>query len=109
VGETSRRWVRRGLLAIVWSAGLYYLVFGGEYSWPNLRTLERERSVASARLDSLRTAADSVEARADSLATDAFAIERTARERYGFLRSGEHLYRFVSPASGTVDPSRSGD
>jgi cell division protein FtsB len=101
--------VRRGLLAAVWCAGLYYLVFGGEYSWPNLRSLERERAVAAARLDSLSSAADSVSARADSLATDSFAIERTARERYGFLRDGEHLYRFVGAAGEAVDPPRSGD
>ncbi len=107
--ETGRRWIWRVLLAAVWCAGLYYLFLGGEYSWPNLRALEHERTVASARLDSLQIAADSVSTRADSLATDSFAIERTARERYGFLREGEHLYRFVGATGRTVDPSGSGD
>jgi len=99
------------MLAAVWAVAAYYLGFGGEYSWSDLRGLEHERDVAQTRLDSLRSAADSVVRRADSLASDPFAIERTARERYGFVRKGEHLYRFVGPedGSGPVDRARGRD
>jgi cell division protein FtsB len=107
VGERARRRLRRGLVAAVWCGALYYVVFGGEYSWSDLRALERDEAVAAARLDSLRAEADSVSRRADSLATDPFAIERTARERYGFLRKGEHLYRFVGRDKGPSKVDRS--
>ena len=108
MGERARRWARRATLAAVWSVAAYYLLFGGEYSWSDLRGLEHDRDVAQVRLDSLRSAADSVALRADSLASDPFAIERTARERYGFLRKGEHLYRFVGPEDGSGQVDRPG-
>ncbi|HKK07666.1 MAG TPA: septum formation initiator family protein [Gemmatimonadota bacterium] len=103
MGERARRWVRRAVLAGVWGVAVYYLAFGGEYSWSDLHGLEGERDAAAARLDSLSAAADSVGKRADSLRSDPFAIERTARERYGFLKDGEHLYRFVDAGKG-ADP-----
>ncbi len=110
MGESSRRTLRRVALAAVWLGAVYYLLLGGEYSWPDLHALQAEETAAGVRLDSLRSAADSVTRRADSLATDAFAIERLARERYGFIRDGEHLYRFVSTGTGDeVDRPRDRD
>jgi cell division protein FtsB len=46
---------------------------------------------------------DSLEARADSLQSDSATIERIARERYGMIRPGERLYRFVQPDSAAPD------
>ncbi len=113
MGEATRRWIRRALWILVPGAALYYLVLGGEYGVFDVRELERSRARAVDRVDSLQATVDSLAARAEALARDTLAIERLARERYGFIRDGERLYRFVpAEASGTepkegsgVDPS----
>jgi cell division protein FtsB len=76
----------------------YYAVFGGEYSLMEMRRLEREREVEAARLAETRTQVNSLRLRADSLETDSATLERIARERYGMIRKGERLYRFVDSA-----------
>ncbi len=88
---------------------LYYAVFGGEYSWFELRAtreaVERER----AELEELRRRIDSLQALADSLETDSLTLERIARERFGMIRPGEVLYRFAPPEdSAPVRPDSAG-
>ncbi len=77
----------------------YFAIFGGEYSvfeLKRLEALEQERAAQLARseaqIDSLRTVAT-------RLKNDPAQIERVARERYGMIREGEILYRFLEPAS----------
>lgn len=89
-----RRWLIYGGLA----AAVYFAVFGGEYSLLELRRIERERARTQAELDSLRAELARARARIDSLRTDPSAIERVARERYGMIRDGERLYRFIEGA-----------
>jgi cell division protein FtsB len=96
MGEAFRRRLVRTLLAAAWLGGGYYFFLGGEYSVLDLHDLRAERDSVAVRVDSLRERADSLEARAESLATEPTAIERLARERYGFIRDGERLYRFVA-------------
>ncbi len=88
---------------------LYLAVFGGEYSlWESRRAqadLAARRtdiSRAQERLDSLRMWIDSLQYNDGSL-------ERFARERYGFVRPGEYLYRIVEPHpinTGDENPER---
>lgn len=99
MAERAGRWARRALLVLVPSLSLYYLVLAGEYGAFDIRELETARGEAVRRVDSLQAVVDSLSSRADSLALDTLAIERLARERYGFVREGERLYRFV-PAQG---------
>ena len=94
-GERRRRRITRVALALVLGVALYYAVFGGEYSVFELRRLSQRVELEQARLDSLRLEVDSLEARADSLENDSATIERIARERYGMIKPGERLYRFV--------------
>jgi len=93
--DRRRRRVVRIALAAILGVALYYALFGGEYSVFELRRLSRRVEQERIRLDSLRAEVDSLEARADSLANDSATIERIARERYGMIRPGERLYRFV--------------
>lgn len=86
-----RRWLILGGLG----AAAYFAVFGGEYSLLEMRRIERERVRTAAELDSLRTELARMRARIDSLENDTAAIERVARERYGMIRDGERLYRFI--------------
>ncbi len=93
--ETVRRIGLRALVTALWLAGAYYFVLGGEYSALDVRALQAEREMLNARIDSLAAVTDSLEVWADSLKSSPEAIERVARERYGFIRDGERLYRFI--------------
>ena len=102
-GDRQRRRVLRIALAVIFGVALYYALFGGEYSVFELRGLSKRVVEQQARLDSLRVEVDSLEARADSLETDSATIERIARERYGMIKPGERLYRFVEGDTAAVD------
>ncbi|HEU0012169.1 MAG TPA: septum formation initiator family protein [Longimicrobium sp.] len=98
----ARRLLAGGVLAL---AG-YYALWGGEYSFFHLRRLERESARAEERLARTRAEADSLRALAKRLQTDDAEVERIARERFGMIRDGELLYRFVpvdSPGAREVE------
>ena len=88
---TGRRLLAGAVLAL---AG-YYALWGGEYSAFHLLRLKKERREAEARLAHTRAQVDSLKALAGKLESDDAAIERIARERFGMIRDGELLYRFV--------------
>ncbi len=98
MGERASRWLWRGGLAALWLGACWFFLFGGEYSLIELRSLEEERDSLAARVDSLQGVADSLERRAERLRESDFAVEQVARERYGFIRDGELLFRFVETA-----------
>ena len=77
----------------------YYAVFGGEYSLMEMRRLEKEKAAEAARLEQTRSDVNVLRARADSLENDSATLERIARERYGMIKEGERLYRFVDSAN----------
>lgn len=88
--------MRRILLALGAGIVLYYAVYGGEYSALDLRAFRADVDEARTELEEARAEAERLEARADSLAHDDWTLERVARERFGMIRDGEVLYRFVS-------------
>lgn len=88
------RWI---LFAGLAGAALYFGLFGGDYSFFEVRRLERERKEEQARLDSVRVEVARLRLRVDSLESDSLTLERIARERYGLIRDGERLYRYVEP------------
>ncbi len=104
MGERTGRRLRRFGVAALLAAAAYYFVWGGEYTLLDVHELASERDSLAARVDSLRAVAESLEARAAVLDTSDFAVERVARERYGFLREGEELYRFLE-----VGPDSAGE
>ena len=67
----------------------YFALFGGEYSFFELRQVRREREAERQRVDSVRADVARLGARRDSLTTDSGTIERIARERFGLIRAGE--------------------
>ena len=89
------RWI---VLAGLAGAALYFGLFGGDYSLFEVRRVERERREEQARLDSVRVEVARLRMRVDSLEGDSLTIERLARERYGLIRDGERLYRYVDSA-----------
>ena len=52
---------------------------------------------------------EALRAREDSLMNDSATIERLARERYGLIRDGEKLYRFVEDDSSKGQAPRAKD
>ena len=84
------------------AVALYYAVWGGEYSAWDLLRLRRDRRDAEARLAQTRRESDSLRAEAKRLENDPATIERVARERFGMIRAGETLYRFVPVDSDTT-------
>jgi cell division protein FtsB len=88
-----KRLVLPGLLLV---AG-YYAVFGGEYSYFELRRTRKALAREHAVLAERRRQIDSLAAWADSLETDPATLERLARERFGMVREGETLYQFTEP------------
>ena len=84
---------------------LYYAVWGGEYSVFTLLRLKNERRAARDDLARLRHEVDSLRVEARKLDGDPATIERVARERFGMIREGETLYRFVPvDSAGTAPP-----
>jgi len=84
-----------GAVAVI---ALYYAVWGGEYSAFDLRRLHREQSDAAARVEATQLEVDSLRQVAKQLQSDPRTIEEVARERFGMIRDGEILYRFVKVA-----------
>lgn len=75
----------------------YYVVFGGEYSWFELRDARAAVEQEEDDLAELKRQIDSLRAWADSMQIDSVTLERIARERFGMIRDGEILYRFAQP------------
>lgn len=95
--------LRKLVLSLLAAVAVYYALFGGEYSWLELRHIEREREREAARLDATQQESARLRARADSLAGDPAALERIARERYGMIGEGERLYRFADTTAAAAD------
>lgn len=95
MAEAANRRLARGITFIALIGAGYYWMVGGEYTRAGLARLEEEiesrRAANTARGDELA----SIRAWADSLVSNSWAIERVARERYGFVRPDEILVRFV--------------
>ena len=95
---------RHLLAGLVVAVALYYAALGGEYSALDLLRLKRDRRGAEEELARTRRQVDSLKARADRLERDPATIERVARERFGMIREGETLYRFVPVDSAAAAP-----
>jgi cell division protein FtsB len=97
--------MKRWIIAVPLIAGAaYYALFGGEYSLFEARKLESERIREEAMLQATRRDVSVLRARSDSLEHDSATLERIARERYGLIKEGERLYRFVDSANAKALP-----
>lgn len=96
--ERGPAW-RRLLLPATLGVAAYYALFGGEYNVFEAWRLDRSGAEEGRELARLRSDVEVLRARADSLENDRPTVERLARERYGMIRDGEVLYRFVEEDS----------
>ena len=95
--------VKRLVLPALLGLAAYYALFGGEYSYFELRSAREAIRRQEAELAERRRQIDSLQAWADSLQVDSATLERLARERFGMIRPGEILYRFAE-TDDTVPP-----
>jgi cell division protein FtsB len=96
----GRRLAGRGIGALVLCVALYYAVWGGEYSAFDLLRLSEREEAERLRVEESRLQVDSLRQLVERLESDPATIEAVARERFGMIRAGELLYRFVE-----VDPA----
>ena len=80
-------------MVVLLGAAGYVAVMGGEHSLIDARRAEAELARMKAELLAAQARNDSLTLRIDSLLHDDEVLERLARERYGFIRDGEYLYR----------------
>ena len=96
--HTLKRAILPGLLLVA----AYFAVFGGEYSWFELRDARAAVEQEEVDLAELHRQIDSLRAWADSMQVDSVTLERIARERFGMIRDGETLYRFAQPSESNL-------
>ena len=89
--------IPRLLLAAALLLALYFALLGGEYTFFDLRRAEADLETRHGEISRARSEVDSLNARIQTLQHDDAALERIARERYGFIRDGETLYRIAEP------------
>jgi cell division protein FtsB len=85
----------RRLAWVVGVSAFVFLLMGGEYNtfdWIKIRRLEREEQE---RVAELQRTVDSLTRVAKALQKDRRVQERVARESFGMIRKGEHLYRLL--------------
>ena len=95
MAEAASRRVSRILAFAALVAAGYHWMAGGEYTRAALSRLGEEAAAQRTQIAAREAELVRLEAWADSLVGDAWAIERVARERYGFVRPGEIIVRFV--------------
>lgn len=85
------RAVGGGLLVI----GVWFALFGGEYSTFDWWRLRRSVAQETAEIARLQVEVDSLTRVLELLRGDSAMQERIARERFGMIRDGEILYKLV--------------
>ena len=95
MAEAANRRLTRAIAFVALIGAGYYWMVGGEYTRADLVRLEREIESRRAEMTARNDELASIRAWADSLVSNSWAIERVARERYGFVRPQEILVRFV--------------
>ena len=105
-GGPGRFLKKAALPGILLFAG-YCSVYGGEYSWFELRDARAAVEAERAELGAIRGDVDSLAAFRDSLQTDSATLERVAREDWGLVRDGETIYRFERDSAQAPDSAGS--
>lgn len=93
---TPVRWA--ALAALGFSA--YFALQGGEYATSDLLELRREEAREREEVARLKLVVDSLDRGATAIERDPRVQERVAREAFGMIRRGEHLFRLVPGDSG---------
>jgi cell division protein FtsB len=93
---TPARWAAVAAVAFA----LYFAIQGGEYGTTHLLELRRDVEREEAQVTGLEQVVDSLERAARAIQQDPRTQERVAREAFGMIRKGEHLFRIVPAETG---------
>jgi cell division protein FtsB len=93
--------IGRRMAWVVLGAASLFLLMGGEYSTFDWFTLRRQEREEEARVQELERVVDSLERLARAIATDRQTQERIARETFGMIGKGEHLFRLLPAEDST--------
>jgi cell division protein FtsB len=93
---TATRWAAVVALAFA----LYFAIQGGEYGTTDLVQLRRAVGVEESLVTRLKVVVDSLQKAAKAIQEDPRTQERVAREAFGMIREGEHLFRIVPGDTG---------
>lgn len=91
--------VRRFLLFVL-LAGIVYAFVLGDGGVIRIAMLRHERSTLDRHIRELDHNADILQTAIARLDSDPFYIEKTGRERYGYIKPGDRVYRIVEPSKG---------
>ncbi len=94
---SGKRWL---VVIALTGAGLFALL-GGQYTTFDLLRLKRQFAEEREAIAQLKVAVDSLEKAAQAAERDPRTQERIARDQFGMIRAGEHLYRIVPPEDST--------
>jgi cell division protein FtsB len=90
--------VRRFLLFVL-LAGVVYAFILGDGGVIRIAMLRHERSGLDRRIRELDHNAAVLDTELARLDSDPFYIEKTGRERYGYIKPGDKVYRIVDPSA----------
>ena len=93
---TPARWAAVVALAFA----LYFAIQGGEYGTTDLLELRRDVRREEEQVARLEVIVDSLQRDARAIQQDPRVQERVAREAFGMIRKGEHLFRIVPGDTG---------
>ena len=93
---TPARWEAVAALAFA----LYFAIQGGEYGTTHLLELRHDVAREEAQVARLERIVDSLARAARAIQRDPRTQERVARESFGMIRKGEHLFRIVPADTG---------
>ena len=96
---TPARWAAVAAIAFA----LYFAIQGGEYGTTHLLELKADIVREQEQVGRLRVMVDSLEKAVKAIQTDKRVQERVAREQFGMIKDGEHLFRIVP--GDTLDPA----
>jgi len=86
---------RRAVLGVVLLAAAAFALLGGTYTTFDVFRLRSEVANEHEAIAQLKVAIDSLDKVAQALERDPRTQERMARDQFGMIREGEHLYRIV--------------
>ncbi|MDH3197654.1 MAG: septum formation initiator family protein [Candidatus Krumholzibacteria bacterium] len=88
--------VQRAVLFLI-VAGLIYAFVLGDGGAIRIAMLRAERAAVDHQIAVMRRSIATLETEIASLESDPFTIEKTGRERYGYVRPDETVYKIVEP------------
>jgi len=104
--DVSPGLARALLIAVLVLIGLVFIA--GDVGLLKLWGAQREMKSLSAKITELESRNALLSAEIERLRSDPFTIEKVAREKYGYLRPGDKVYRIVTlpekPEKGRIAP-----